>query len=287
MRRFFQFGIGDIVGVALGVVGLLGSGTLAVKIAPSGWLLFAILLSIALVAVGGYSLRVYLSALAFPFARVKHDLTLRFSTDNSDTPCVRAQLTRLSEFSPRSRDVKLFDRYQLVPDAASQSAQTALRNTNHTFEVLGRGGAFRKDWQKTDAVKLKPVFGEFRALRLNFEFVTAMRDYGARIRIRECLDLPNDFSNSLEFYEVEITEPARSRKFCFLFNDFNIERASITIIHGSKKGPPKPILVTPIDNQAVGSKFDFSVRNAPIGARLRFEWVWKGLKPESGDPPAP
>lgn len=275
MSNFFRPGFWDILGTALGVIGLLGSGTIAFNIAPSGYLFVGSLVSILLVAFGGYSLRQYLSVRAFPFGDVEHELTLRFTLAGGASPAVTATLQRVSSFSPRAANLTVFDRYQLVPDLAPSSPGVALTAMNHAFDVeVQRGRWFDKSWNTINSVALDPRFGEFRQLRLYFKFAASMKEFAKRIKISEKLALPNDFSSPLEFYEVEITEPARKRSYDFVFDNFRIVDARVIVLHGSKRGPPRRIPVQVVNT--IGSRFSYALRDAPIGSRLRFEWDWQG-----------
>lgn len=205
LGEFFRPGFWDILGAALGFVGLSVAGTFAIKVAPSGQVLVAILVANVLMVVGGYSLKSYLFSKDFPFRAVEHEryLTFRLHPSTAADPArVIATLDRKTAFSPRAPNINLFDRYQLVPAASLPGdPATALRDMRHSFAVHIHKYGWRASSYDLNSVQCRPKFSGDVPLTIEYQFPMGLRNLGKRIEISENLILPNGFSEPTEFYE--------------------------------------------------------------------------------------
>ena len=283
MNDFLRPSFWDIVGVILGLAGLWLGGVVIVELRPGGWEVAGLITAFGLVILGVFAAQHYVFTASFPFSGVRHKIRLTFVEEQiAGRSVIRAQLIRKTYFTPKSDNLTLYDRHQLVPDGSSRTPEEVKGAMGHDYSVhvLKRkllpgwlGGREQKK-RELNGVNLVPKFPDNRQLRLDFVFPDDMKRSGGRFRIKETLNLPNDFSQPNEYYSFEVSEPALSREFDFIFPKHQITSASYTIVHGSMRSKPKAVQVR---DEGDGSRFGMRITNASVGSKILFEWNWRGM----------
>lgn len=273
-RTFLVPSIWDVFGAVLGIAGIAGITRISVTANLPATTIIVLLVSAIAIAISAALLRGWHFHSGFPLKAVDHVTRLELELDRTGSqPTVTGILDRATSY--RSRDPKsgAYDRYQLVTDPPQIDADTHLRNQGHTWtiEVL-EGMPWKRRWRKVNAAKLTGWVEHFRKMRLAWD---GPLEGSKRVRVTEKMTLPNVFDEALEFYSIDVSEPARTRRVSIIFKNFKVDRVVVKLARGTHKKVIGHPLITDVAGQ--GCQIEYAVpKGLTPGAKVLFEWEWAG-----------